>query len=319
MTVRTVVASEYGEPADVLSVETVDAPEPAAGELAIDVRFASVNPVDWKLLSGDLKEMMPLDFPFRPGCDGAGEVRSVGAGVTGFAAGERVAFNAPIPECGAMAGTVTVAAETCAKIPDNVDFKLAAGLPVVAETAQQALFEFGGLEAGQTVLIHGASGAVGSCALQLAKRAGAAAICTASGANADFVRLLGADTFIDYKQQRFEDAVKTVAPDGVDLVLDTAGGETTDRSFAVLKQGGRLASVVQPPDDSKAERAGVTAEMILMKPDGDRLAGLLELAGEGRLSVEIADVKPLPEVAAALEKQKRGDFRGKLLIDCRDM
>ena len=319
MTVRRAVASGYGKPAEILSVETVPAPRPGPGEVAVDVRFASVNPVDWKLLEGGERKLFDIEFPFRPGCDGAGEVAAAGDGVTAFAVGDRVAFNSPIPTCGAMAGTLAVPAETCGKIPDNVDFKLAAGLPVVAETAQQALFEFGELRAGETVLIHGASGAVGSCALQLAKYAGAAVIATASGENADFVRLLGSDTFIDYRTQAFEDAVKEVAPDGVDLVLDTAGGETTDRSFAVLKRGGRLASVANKPDDAKAGAAGVTASMVLMHPSGRRLAELLELAGKGRLSVEIADVKPLAEVAAALEKQKRADFRGKLLIDCRDV
>lgn len=316
MTVRTAVASGYGEPADVLSIETVDAPAPAAGELCVDVAFASVNPVDWKLLSGSMREMMPLDFPFRPGCDGAGTVRAVGDGVSGFAVGRRVAFNAPLPRCGAMAGTIAVLAETCAVVPDEVDFKLAAGLPVVAETARQALFDAGGLEAGRVVLIHGASGAVGCCALQLAKHAGAIVIGTASGKNADYVRLLGVDTFIDYREQRFEDAVNTVAPDGVDLVLDTAGGETTDRSFAVLKRGGRLISVVNPPDGAKAAAVGVTAEMVLLNPSGDRLAELLGAAAKGKLAVEIADTFPLNEAAAALDKQRAGGFRGKLLIDC---
>ena len=319
MTTRIAVASGYGDPADVLSVETVAVPEPAAGELLVDIAFASVNPVDWKLLTGALKEMMPLDFPFRPGCDGAGTVRAVGDGVTGFAAGQRVAFNAPIPRCGAMAGAVVVPAETCAAVPENVDFKLAAGLPVVAETAQQALFEAGGLSAGETLLIHGASGAVGSAALQLAKDAGAIVIGTASGKNADYVRLLGVDTFIDYRRERFEDAVKAVAPDGVDFVLDTAGGETTDRSFAVLKRGGRLVSVAAKPNDAKAEAAGVTAEMVLLEPSGDRLARLLGLAAKGKLAVEVAGEYPHAEAAAALVKQRAGGFRGKLLLDCVDV
>ena len=202
-------------------------------------------------------------------------------------------------------------------MPDAVDLKLAAALPVVAETAQQALFESGTLEAGQIVLIHGASGAVGCCAVQLAKRAGAFVIGTASGKNADLVRLLGADTFVDYREQRFEDAVKAVAPDGVDLVLDAAGGETTDRSFAVLKRGGHLASVANRPNPDRAQATGVTAEMVLLDPSGERLAGLLDLASKGRLAVEIADVIPLTEAAGAIVKQRDGDFRGKLLLDCR--
>ena len=218
-----------------------------------------------------------------------------------------------------MAGAVVVSADTCAVIPDEVDeTAMAAGLPVVAETAQQALFEFGGLQAGQIVLIHGASGAVGSCGLQLAKNAGAFVIGTASGKNADLVRLLGVDTFVDYRERRFEDAVKEVAPDGVDLVLDTAGGETTDRSFAVLKRGGRLASVANRPDPAKAEAAGVTADMVLLEPSGDRLAALLGLAAKGKLAVEIAETFPLADAAAALTKQRDGGFRGKLLLDCGD-
>ena len=313
---RAAVARGYGEPADVLTIETGPVPRPAAGELLVAVRFASVNPVDWKFLTGAMRGMIDLAFPFRPGCDGAGTVAAVGAGVTRFAAGDRVAFNSPLPRCGGFATHVAVPAGACATIPDNVDDDLAAGLPVVAETAQQALFDVADLRVGETLLIHGASGAVGCCGLQLAKRAGAAVLATASGKNADFVRLLGADTFIDYRTERFEDRVAEISPGGVDVVLDTAGGETTDRSFAVLKRGGRLVSVAGLPDEQKAAAAGVRAEMVMMKPDGDRLADLLALAGKGRLSVETAEVFPLVKAAAALAKQRDGGFRGKLLLDC---
>ena len=312
------VARGYGEPAEALRVSAVVAPRPDPGEVTVCVAYASVNPVDWKLLTGAMRGMIDVDFPFRPGCDGAGTVESVGEGVTGLTFGDRVAFNSPLPRCGAFAEVVAVPAKTCAKIPDEVDYDHAAALPVVAETARQALHDAGRIEAGQTVLIHGASGAVGCCALQLAKRAGAAVLATASGKNADFVRLLGADTFIDYRTQRFEDRVAEISPGGVDLVIDTAGGETTDRSFAVLKRGGRLVSVVNRPDTRRAEAAGVTAEMVFLKPDGDRLADLLALAAQGKLSVEVAGVTPLSGAAAALVRQRDGGFRGKLLLDCRD-
>ena len=312
------VASDYGDPADVLRVKKVDAPRPAAGEVTVCVAYASLNSVDWKFLTGVMRGMIDVDFPFRPGCDGAGTVESVGAGVTSFRFGDRVAFNSPLPRCGAFADVVAVPAATCAKIPDEVEYQYAAALPVVAETAQQALFDAGRVEAGQTVLIHGASGAVGCCALQLAKRAGAAVLATASGRNADFVRLLGADTFIDHRTERFEERVAEISPGGVDLVIDTAGGETTDRSFAVLKRGGRLISVAGQPDAAQAEAAGVHAEMVFLKPNGNRLASLLELAAKGRLSVEVAETFKLARVVEALGKQRAGGFRGKLLLDCRD-
>ena len=314
-TTHAATADDYGEVPGVLSVRPRHLPDPAAGEVRVDVAFASVNPVDWKLLVGGERKLFDVEFPFHAGCDGAGTIAAVGAGVTDFAVGDRVAFNSPVPRCGAMAGAVNVPAETCAKVPAEVDTALAAALPVVAETAHQALFDSGKLQAGQTVLIHGASGAVGCCGVQLAKRAGAAVIGTASGRNADYVRLLGVDTFIDYRTERFEDRVKEMSPDGVDLVLDTAGGETTDRSFAVLKSGGHLASVADRPDPEKAKAAGVTAEMVVMKPSGSRLASLLGLAAKGRLAVEIAEARPLSEAPAMLAKQKGGGFRGKLLLD----
>lgn len=316
--INAAVASEHGEPADVLRIESVAAPQPAAGEVTVCVAYASVNPVDWKFLTGAMRGMIDVGFPFRPGCDGAGTVESVGAGVAGLKYGDRVAFNSPLPRCSAFAELVAVPASMCARIPDELEYSHAAALPVVAETARQAIDAAGGVSAGETVLIHGASGAVGCCALQLAKRAGAAVLATASGTNADFVRLLGADTFIDYRTQRFEDRVAQISPGGVDLVIDTAGGETTDRSFAVLKRGGRLISVAGQPDESRAADADVHAEMVFLKPDGKRLASLLELAGKGRLSVEVAETFPLARVAEALEKQRAGGFRGKLLIDCRD-
>ena len=232
---------------------------PGAGEVLIDVAFAGVNPVDWKLLSGAMREMMPIEFPFRPGCDGAGTVQALGVGATGLSVGQRVAFNSPIPRCKAMAGQVAVPANTCASVPDNVDFKLAAGLPVVAETAQQALFESGGLRAGQTVLIHGASGAVGCCRAAIGEERAGADRCSATASGIE--RGLTCGCWVPtpsstIARERFEDRVAGNQPRrrGPRRRHRRRGDAPTGRSPS-LKRGGRVVSVAgirpMPPKPKK--------------------------------------------------------------------
>ena len=237
---------QYGGP-EQLRFEDTSAPNPADGQVLVRVQAASVNPIDYKLASGALRQLMPLSFPWVPGGDFAGVVEAVGRGVTTMKRGDAVYGDTPGGS--SYAEFVTTGAGMVAPKPGKLNPVEAASVPIAAQTAWQGLFDHGHLERGQTVLIHAAAGGVGTFAVQLAHWKGARVLATASAANADYVRGLGADQVIDYKATRFESVAKNV-----DLVLDLAGGETQQRSFSVLKPGGRLVSTVQPPSKEEAAR-----------------------------------------------------------------
>ncbi len=218
---------------EVMELVEIERPKPASDQLLVKVKAAAVNPVDWKIRDG-LGELFGLKLPMILGCEVAGTVEAAGADVKDFAAGDEV-YGYLGTHTGGYAEYVVAPASEFAKRPPNVDVNTAASIPVGAYTAWQGIFEHGKLSAGQKILITGASGAVGSMAVQLAKGKGAHVIGTASGRNEDSVRESGADEFVDYRKAKFEDEVKDV-----DVVFDTVGGETEDRSFQVLKKGGAL-------------------------------------------------------------------------------
>src|SRR5580704_13215608 len=230
---RAVRFHEYGPPST-LVVEAVDRPQPQAGEVLARVHFAGVNPIDWKLRSGNMQRYMPIPLPATPGLDFSGTVDTLGDGVTGFAAGDR-AFGRG---ASTYAEFAVAPIATIAKIPDGVSFEQAATLHVGGVTAWLALFDSAHLEAGQRVLVQGGAGGVGSLAVQLAHWKGASVSATASTANVDYVRSIGADEVIDYTTANVEDAVHDV-----DVVIDTVGGEVAARSLSLLKPGGILVTV----------------------------------------------------------------------------
>ena len=227
---------------------TVERPEPKAGELLIRVHFAGVNPIDWKFRAGYLKEYVPLTLPHTPGLDVSGTVEALGDGVTGFAVGDRVFGRG----AGTYAEFAVAPITTIARIPEGVSFEHAAPLHVGGETAWVGLFDTAHLEPGQRLLVQGGAGGVGSIAVQLGHWKGAYVIATASTANLDFVRSLGADEVIDYTTMNIEDAVHDV-----DVVLDTVGGDIAAHSLSVLKPGGILVAVAGMPDTETAAARGV--------------------------------------------------------------
>lgn len=269
-TMKAVRVHAYGAP-DTMTYEDAPVPTPGAGQVLVRVADVGVNPIEAKIISGALKEMMPITFPYTPGSDLAGTVESLGAGVTDFAPGQAVyGLGQATYAQYALAPVATLAAQ-----PKSLSPQEAASVPVAAMTAWVGLFDHGGLEAGQTVLIHGAAGGVGMFAVQFAKWKGANVIATASGAGVAFVQGLGADQVIDYKAARFEDEVQNV-----DVVLDLVGGDTQSRSFGVLKPGGILVATAQPPSQDEAKAHGVralmfnlrdTASSALLKQIGDLL------------------------------------------------
>lgn len=308
-TALSVVLPRFGG-ADALSIERTPIPQPQDDEVLVRVRAASVNPVDTKTAAGEFPLVTEADLPKIIGRDIAGTVEAVGTRAHYMVRhGDRVMAHIGFDR-GAQSEYVIAKAVEFVAIPDGVDFVEAAGAGLAAMTAWQGLFDHGGLQPGQTVLIHGAAGGVGHLAVQLAAWKGATVLATASADDLDFVRSLGAARAIDYKAERFED----VATD-IDLVLDLIGGDTATRSLGVLRNGGTLVSTLQPPsDDDKTGRNLRIAPRWMAEPNAATLGQIADLMAAGTLKVTIAKTFPLAEAAAAYREQEGGHPRGKIVL-----
>jgi NADPH:quinone reductase-like Zn-dependent oxidoreductase len=286
----------------VLSVQTRPVPRPGPGEVLIKVRAAGVNPVDWKIA--------PRRIGLVPGTDVSGVIDSLGEGVTGWKVGDPVLGFAR--QSGSYAEYAVISVTSLARKPKSMTFEEAAGVPIAAETAYRALHEAGRIAPGQTVLIHGAAGGVGSAAVQIAKAAGARVIGTASPNNHDFLRSIGADEVIDYRAQRFEEVVSNV-----DLVLNTADSQTNARSIGIVRPGGALISIVGPPNLAACTAARIRCVRPNREtgaPNADMLEHVVELADAGKFKVFVDGTYPMTEVAQAWMKSRGGHTRGKLII-----
>lgn len=305
---RAVRIHEFGGP-DVLQLDEVPKPEPRPGEILIQVRAAGVNPVDYKIREGEYPPVQADKLPVTLGRDAAGVVAALGEGVGDFTVSDAVFLMVP-QDRGGYAEWLAAPADICVAKPASLDFVQAASVPLAALTAWQGLFSHGELQAGQKVLIHGASGGVGPFAVQFAKVKGAQVFATASGANRAFVESLGADQVIDYETERFEDIVHDV-----DLVYDLIGGATEDRSWSVLKHGGTLISTVHEPDAQKAAAAGVRARRYTAQPDGGQLRQIAALIDAGRVRVTVDRVFPLDQAAEAERHLQDDHVTGKVVLD----
>lgn len=302
---RAVRFHEYG-PASGLNLERVDRPTPGPGEVLVRVRAAGVNPIDWKFRAGYLQEFVPLDLPHVAGLDLAGTVELPGMAVDAFAAGGAVFGRGS----GTYAEFAVAPAGSLAVKPDRLSFEEAATLGVGGVTAWSGLFDAAKLEAGQRLLVHGGAGGVGSIVVQLGRWKGAHVIATASEANAEYVRSLGADQVIDYAAGRFEDVVSDV-----DVIFDTIGGEVTERSWGVLRPGGVLVVIAGMPEPEKAAEHGVrTAGVQAAEPISPILQELARLAESGDLRPQVGRVFPLSEAAAAHAASETGHGRGRIVL-----
>jgi NADPH:quinone reductase-like Zn-dependent oxidoreductase len=305
---KAVRVHNYGPPS-VLVEEEVSEPTPGEVDVVLQVFASGVGPWDALLRTGADRTTFG-DLPLIPGSDVAGVVEAVGSGVKDLRQGDRVYGSTNPQFTGGYAEYCDAVAGMLAPMPRTLDFVHAAAVPVVAVEALQMLFQYGRLTAGETVLVQGAAGSVGSCVVQLAHQAGATVIGTASGADVSRVRELGADLVIDYRAQRFEDFATNV-----DLVADTVGGETQTRSFSVLRSGGRLVSSVSQPDKDEAARRGVLASYFLVEVTRERLASITDRIEAGRLSVEVGEVLPLAEARHAHEMLEGAPHRrGKIVL-----
>ncbi len=310
---------QYGGP-EQLTLEQIPRPEPQAGEVLIRVHAAGVLPADWKVRQGLFKQFVPTSFPYIPGSAVAGVVEKVGPGVTTFQIGQAVFGRSTN---GAYAEYTTTAVDPpalrpetfslLAEKPETLSFDEAATISGGATIAWTALFEDGGLQAGQRVLIHGAAGGVGSFAVQFARWKGAHVIGTASKANEDFVRSLGAETVIEYSSTPFEQMVHDV-----DLVLETIGGETLRRSMQVVKRGGTLVSLLEQPSPDLAQQYGIHAKKNAISPTSSLLRTIAQLIAEGHVKPTIARTFSLSEAKQAHELSQSGHGRGRIVLHITD-
>lgn len=307
-TMKAVRMHEYGD-ASVLIYEDAPRPEISDNQILVRVHAAGVNPVDWKLRSGMIK-LPGAALPSIPGFDISGVVEQVGPAVTRFKAGDEVYAYLGVPRGGgAYAQFAAVPEADAALKPASLDHAHAAAVPLAALTAWQALVDKAQIKPGDTVLIHGAAGGVGHFAVQIAKAKGARVIATASERNLEFVKGLGADVVVDYRAQRFEDFAKDV-----DIVLDPIGGETQARSFEVIKPGGILVSIVQPPDAAKLEEHKIRGAGFLVAPSGAELAALTALIDAGAVRPDVCATFPLDKAADAHRASEEGVDHGKIVL-----
>lgn len=307
-TMKAVRVHEYGGP-EVLKYEDAPRPKPSAGEVLVRIHAAGVNPVDWKVRAGYLKDVIAYPMPMIPGWDVSGVVEATGPNVTRLKKGDEVYGQPDVVRNGTYAEFAVVPESELALKPRSVDHVHAASVPIAALTAWQGLFDVGGLRTGQKVLIHGAAGGIGSFGVQLARWKGAHVIGTASGSNQEFLRNLGAELAIDYEKARFDDHVHDV-----DVVFDTIGGDTLKRSWKVLKKGGILVSTVETPSAEEAPAHGVRAALVSMQVDPDQLAEIAKLVDSGMLRPIVEAVFPLSEARHAQELSQTGHARGKIVL-----
>jgi NADPH:quinone reductase-like Zn-dependent oxidoreductase len=311
-TMKAIVAHQWGGP-EALKLEDVAIPTPKENEMLIKVFASGVNSFDGTLLTGKYAKIFGTQLPWTPGYDIAGTVEKIGAKVTKFKAGDPIYAFISISSGGGYAEYALAKENEAALKPTTLSFAEAAGVPSVALTAWQALVDKANVQAGQTVLIQGASGGVGMFAIPIAKLRGAKVFATASTANQDFLKQLGADVAIDYKTQKFEDIAKNV-----DAVVDGVGGETLKRSYPIVKKGGILVVLVGRVDQAQLDKYGIRGVSLEAEYNGDQLAEIGKLIAAKEIKVVVSETFPLADAATALTKANTRHARGKIVLKVRD-
>jgi NADPH:quinone reductase-like Zn-dependent oxidoreductase len=293
---------------DQLHLEDIPQPAPKAGEVLIRVHAASVNPVDYKIRSGEFKSG-DLKLPLTLGRDISGVVEAVGANVSQVAVGDAVYVLLDLDH-GGYAEYVIAQAEDTAPKPATLDHIHAAAVPLAALTAWQGIFDHGKLKSGERVLIHGAAGGVGQFAVQFAKVRGAEVIATAREENRELLLDLGADEVIDYEHEKFEEEV-----DEVDLVFDLVAGETQQRSWKCLKHGGRMVSTLKAPSKVKALFHGAKGEVFMAAASGHQLKEIGQMIDAGQVKVTVEQTLALEQAGRAQDHLEHDHPAGKVVLE----
>ncbi len=308
---KAIIIDAYG---DVNQLKEVEMPLPVPGksEVLVEIHAVSINPVDYKIRSGLMQEKIKYDFPLIPGLDVSGVVKQLGEEVKEYKVGDAVLAKTNLLDNGAYAEFVAIDEGLLALKPDNLNFAAAAALPLAGITAWQALVDFAKLKKGETILIHGGSGGVGSLAVQFAKALGAKVSTTASEKNIDFVRELGADQVIPYDKEDFV----AVLGKQVDVVFDTIGGDVLARSYEVINKGGRLVTIWGGADPILEKKHGVSAMSFVTIEGGSHLKEIVDLAKDGKVKPVISSTFPLTEkgLREAHTLSEQGHPRGKIII-----
>jgi len=305
---KAVVIHAYGG-LNVLKLEEVSRPEPKEDEVLIRVVAASINPVDAAISQGYLAQIIGDKLPLVPGMDAAGVVEKAGAKMGKFKAGDPVYAFFTLASEGGYAEFVLAKEDEVAPKPKSLTYTQAAAVPAAGSTAWKALIETAKLSAGQTVLIQGGSGGVGHFAIQIAKARGARVIATASTANQDFLKQMGADVAIDYTKSKFEEIAKDV-----DVVLDAVGGDTLKRSYGVVRKGGIIVSITDDPDKTELEAHGIRGVSIRTDPKASTLEELTRLIDAKKVTPVVSQVFPLGQVTKAHEQIATRHTRGKIVL-----
>lgn len=307
---QAIVIEAYGS-SDQLIEKEVPIPTIKDNQVLVELHATSINPIDWKLREGYLQENLPFEFPIILGWDAAGIIKNVGTNVTNFQIGDRVFARPETTAGGTYAEFTAIDENLLAKMPENLSFEEAASVPLTGLTAWQCLVDFSDIKSGDNVLIHAGSGGVGNFAIQIAKSFGAYVASTASGKNEKFLEELGVDEFINYKDENFEEILKDY-----DIVLDTMGGKIQEKSFDVLKRGGKLVSIVQPPDEKVAESKGITAGFLWLEPNGKQLAELGKLIKREQVKTNVGHTFPFSQdgLRDAHKLSESHHAKGKIVI-----
>lgn len=315
MLMKAMVIDVFGG-AEKLHLKEIPVPQPKENEVLIRIAYAAVNPVDWKICEGMLKNMLPHEFPLVPGWDAAGVIESVGEDVTGFKVDDEVfAYcRKPIVHEGTYAEYITFEAKHIAHKPKNITLAQAAAVPLVALTAWQALIDEAQLQTGESVLIEAGAGGVGGFGIQLAKYLGAKVYTTASKENHAYVKQLGADFVIDYQHENVQEKIKAWEPKGLDVVFDCVGGETLKSCYSLLKPGGRLVSIAGQIDPKLTEKYKIFGSFCFVTPNGAQLAKIGKLIEEGKLKIPQIEEFPIEQAAVAWAKSQQGHTHGKIVL-----
>jgi NADPH:quinone reductase-like Zn-dependent oxidoreductase len=317
---------KYGDLKDSLTMGEIAKPSVKSNQILVAVKAASLNPIDFKLAEGKLKEMMPLNLPSTIGFDVSGVVTELGANVTDFEIGDEVYTRVPQEQMGTVTDYVAVRSDVAAKKPVSISFEEAAGLPLTGLTAIQAL-EKVGIKEGDRILIHAGSGGVGSFAIQYAKAKGAIVYTTTSTKNVDWVKALGADRVIDYKTEDYKEVANNL-----DIVFDTLGGDYTLDAFEIIKEGGKVTSIVGPPDEETAKNMGMTDyklpeklsklikeksadyKLTWMQPNSKQLDEITIMVDNGSIKPVVDKVYAFENSIDAYQYLATGRAKGKVII-----
>ncbi|WP_203341186.1 NADP-dependent oxidoreductase [Planococcus beijingensis] len=307
---KAIVIDSYGGK-EQLKEQQVEKPAIMDNQVLVEIHATSINPIDWKLREGYLKEMLPWEFPIILGWDAAGIIAEVGKDVKHFKVGDRVFARPATTRQGTYAEYVPVDEDLLAHMPESMTFEEGAAIPLTGLTAYQCLVDFAEVKKGDKVLIHAGAGGVGSMAIQIANSIGAYVATTASDKNDELVKSLGANRVINYREEDFSELLEDF-----DAVLDTMGGEVLDKSFKILKKGGKLISIAGQPSAEKAEQHEVKASDFWLEPSGEQLKKLANLYVSGELKPTIGEVFAFTErgLQDAHELSESHHARGKIII-----